>query len=1243
MNNFDHAISATETALNSAGSAATENSRYMESLNAKTNQLKATFQDLANNVIESQLVKSILDLANGFLTLLNTPIGTFVTQLTLLTTALYSLQQLSGAMNIFRNIAAQIKALPSAFTALIGAIKGTTSATAAMGAAMNAALPILALISAAIIVIPKIVDAVTVSLEEQKEIVENISGKIATLSSEYETLNNKISSGTATQQEQEKLSLLEKQLDIQNKLYEIELKRQWEMEGPGAGGLIEEVKAEEYRYEALGAQVEYYYQKLEELGDITEDNAKKADYYTENITRYQDSMVEHLGSMGEYVAQLEEYQDLGVIPEDEQEEVQAVIDLYYGLTDSVENYGISLETVVQTIKDANSEQENALNQLSGLTENYNILTSAVEEYNSNGSFTIDTINSLLSLGNEYISLLTLENGKLVLNSNALYEKANQLKQNAVQERIAALSAELYTIATEGAAVAAENAENAVSNATENISIWDQTVRNAALGTIGLTEAVNSLDLAMGADPSWLGLTQQQKAAMEEAIANAKNYINLVNQVSIAPSFDREGRTSSSTSKTVDLIEEQNKIFEEQNRIIEDTIALKKEQGANEEELIELNKKYQDQLHEQADWFRANGEEETSEYIMDRRKMYAELDNENEEYYQSILQRGRDAWDEQLDVIEDNINWQKQLGEWAAQDYVNAWAEALGILESLYAQDVVDFEYYQEQKKDLNRELILAQKEAQEEAERLAEEAQQALIDSLQEKADAYETAFSYMVNQIQKEIDLLQEQRDIEEQYWDDKIQALEDQNDELEKQIELEEALDNLARARQTKVMVYKDGRFQYISDIDQVSEAQANLEKLEREEALRQEVENLETLKDQALASIDEQIKGWEKYKEEWSSVVENYQEEQDKLIAEQVLGIELEGDNWQTRLDNLSGYISQYEALMARLAQAQANANAMIQQEITGSTTGGSWGSGGGGSWGSGGGSGSISSLAPNWGGSSGLTNWVGGTIQGEDGSIMDGKVAVIKSGLGGGAAPVYYDPTTGKVTSSGLGYGDIVLTQGGAYMITGGTAGNYTSVPYTGGSSSSSGGGGSSGSVWDDDGNWVGTGNTGTATDWENRYEGDDWSDLWWEAENDPTLSEEERDDLQDYFHDKKEEEMSGSGATFNPGSGKWEYATGTLSAHGGLSLVGEKGPELRVLGQGEGIIPSDITKNLWSWGTTSPNSFMGGIAEILRSIGEQTGIIIQNFNPNLPNITDVEGFVTYMKNNFWREAVQFSKT
>jgi len=47
-----------------------------------------------------------------------------------------------------------------------------------------------------------------------------------------------------------------------------------------------------------------------------------------------------------------------------------------------------------------------------------------------------------------------------------------------------------------------------------------------------------------------------------------------------------------------------------------------------------------------------------------------------------------------------------------------------------------------------------------------------------------------------------------------------------------------------------------------------------------------------------------------------------------------------------------------------------------------------------------------------------------------------------------------------------------------------------------------------------------------------------------------------------------------------------HATGTKSAKGGLSLVGEQGAELRVLGRGDGIMPNNITKNLMELGKFS---------------------------------------------------------
>ena len=92
MSNFDSAVTATATAYNSAGSAAQENSRYMESLEAQTNQLKSTFQDFANNVITKEMISSVLNLANAFLELLKTPFGQFATRVVLVTTALTGLQ-----------------------------------------------------------------------------------------------------------------------------------------------------------------------------------------------------------------------------------------------------------------------------------------------------------------------------------------------------------------------------------------------------------------------------------------------------------------------------------------------------------------------------------------------------------------------------------------------------------------------------------------------------------------------------------------------------------------------------------------------------------------------------------------------------------------------------------------------------------------------------------------------------------------------------------------------------------------------------------------------------------------------------------------------------------------------------------------------------------------------------------------------------------------------------------------------
>lgn len=88
MTNFDHAIEATEAALNSEGTALAQNAAYMESLEAKTTRIKALFQELAQNVIGSDMVNSVLSLSEAFLKLANTPLGGFITEVGLLSGAL---------------------------------------------------------------------------------------------------------------------------------------------------------------------------------------------------------------------------------------------------------------------------------------------------------------------------------------------------------------------------------------------------------------------------------------------------------------------------------------------------------------------------------------------------------------------------------------------------------------------------------------------------------------------------------------------------------------------------------------------------------------------------------------------------------------------------------------------------------------------------------------------------------------------------------------------------------------------------------------------------------------------------------------------------------------------------------------------------------------------------------------------------------------------------------------------------
>lgn len=87
----------------------------------------------------------------------------------------------------------------------------------------------------------------------------------------------------------------------------------------------------------------------------------------------------------------------------------------------------------------------------------------------------------------------------------------------------------------------------------------------------------------------------------------------------------------------------------------------------------------------------------------------------------------------------------------------------------------------------------------------------------------------------------------------------------------------------------------------------------------------------------------------------------------------------------------------------------------------------------------------------------------------------------------------------------------------------------------------------------------------------------------------------------------------------------KYADGTIGARGGLSLVGESGPELRVLKNGDGIIPADATKNLLSLSRFSAKDIIGAAKSNIM----QYAFNISNLS--LPNVHSPEDFIDGLRN------------
>lgn len=88
MNNFDTAIEATNTAMNAQGSAANENSKYLESMQGHLQNLQSAWSEFANAMIKSSMLNKGMDILAEMLHFLASDAGQAIIKIGLLTTGL---------------------------------------------------------------------------------------------------------------------------------------------------------------------------------------------------------------------------------------------------------------------------------------------------------------------------------------------------------------------------------------------------------------------------------------------------------------------------------------------------------------------------------------------------------------------------------------------------------------------------------------------------------------------------------------------------------------------------------------------------------------------------------------------------------------------------------------------------------------------------------------------------------------------------------------------------------------------------------------------------------------------------------------------------------------------------------------------------------------------------------------------------------------------------------------------------
>lgn len=545
-----------------------------------------------------------------------------------------------------------------------------------------------------------------------------------------------------------------------------------------------------------------------------------------------------------------------------------------------------------TLKQQSSDLNSAIDSIQSA---YDTLNSAVEEYNSNGGqLSIDTIQSLLSLSDEYLACLQVENGQLSLNADAMAQLAQAKLDEAQATAVTQAMTELQAIANGEAAQSTANyitGNAALMDSLAQLSGSYEGVAQAAMTAAQAQELSAQISAASAKDKTATENVMKGLDTKLKLIQSTKNAISAGNFASVSKKTSKSGSSSKSSKSSKDELKE---AFETEYNLLKHNLEM--------ETITE--KEYYDGVQALNEKYFAGKEEYLDEYRKYEEEVYKGLKS----YYKSYCDDMMDYYDKKLDA-----------SKMSYKEYCDSVSKMLADMHN--SGKISDKDWY-----DYTKTMLEKQKDAYDRAlsaitRRLQKEidAWQAKIDVLNDQNDAlndqkdnYDKILSAVSNVYDKEIGRLNEQKDL----LQDQIDALNDKNDALDLQYRKEQALYALQKAQQQRTRkLYVEGKgYIYDTDNEAIRDAQKDLDDITNEELIN----SLQKEQDKIQESIDI----LEKYKEKWNEIPDAW----DKAVSEQ-LAIELWGQEYEKLiLMNRTSDIENFKTKYLKI-QSQINDNEQL----------------------------------------------------------------------------------------------------------------------------------------------------------------------------------------------------------------------------------------------------------------------------------------------------------------------------